>query len=51
MKPFPPTDLYDVKNLDIKNSPYISLVKIIASQLGRRCSFIIDPEVSNNEVE
>jgi hypothetical protein len=51
LKSFPPTDLYDIKSLDVKNSPYISLVKIIASQLGLGCSFIVDPDVSTHEVE
>jgi len=50
LKAFPPCDLLGVKSLDIKNKPYISLVKIIASQLRIRSGFIIDSEVSNDEV-
>ncbi len=50
LRAFPPNIIYDVKSLDVKNSPYLSLVKIIASQLGRNCSFIVDPEVSTEVV-
>jgi len=50
LKTFPPADLFEIKSLDVKGSPYISLVRIIASQLGRNSAFILDPDVSNDEV-
>jgi hypothetical protein len=51
LKSFPPNDKYEIRGLDLKNSPYISLVKIISSQLGRKPSFILDQDDLTEEVK
>lgn len=50
LKHFPPIDKFKVKSLDIHNEPYISMIEIIASQLGKKAGFILDNEAMSPEV-
>ncbi len=51
LKFFPPLDKLKVKSVDIDTSPYISLVKIIAYQLGKKAAFILNENEVDSEVK